>query len=182
MRKFLILLVFVLAAAGAARSQEGRGSEVGGDYQYVRFNPGNGASGINCQGGSGTFAAYLTSSVGVVGEFGACKVTGMPTGVSSHAVDYLFGRRWCRRDPDEPRYPAGVTNGVPLHPLQWCFAEQFPAAERHRLALWQDRCVPKPQFTTLRKFRGGSEANPFSLTWVHRSGCFMAQSGGNQAR
>lgn len=93
MRKLLILLVLALAATGSAMAQEGRGFEIAGNYQYVRFNPGSGASGINCQGGSGTGAAYLNSWLGIVGEFGACKVTGLPSGASSHEMDYLFGPR-----------------------------------------------------------------------------------------
>ncbi|HEY6253410.1 MAG TPA: outer membrane beta-barrel protein [Candidatus Angelobacter sp.] len=93
MRKALILLVLVVVAAGTAKAQEHRGYEISGSYQFVRFNPGNGASGINCHGGSGTGAAYLNSWLGVVGEFGACKVTGLPTGTSAHEMDYLFGPR-----------------------------------------------------------------------------------------
>src|SRR5215467_503050 len=93
MRKLLIVCGLVLFGAVSASAQENRGVEVSGEYQYVRFNPGNGASGINCQGGSGSFGAYLTSSVGVVGEFGACKVTGLASGTSAHEMDYLFGPR-----------------------------------------------------------------------------------------
>jgi outer membrane immunogenic protein len=93
MRKLLILFGFMLLAASFAKAQENRGFEISGNYQYVRFNPGGGASGINCQGGSGSGAAYLNASFGVVGEFGACKVTGLPSGVTSHEMDYLFGPR-----------------------------------------------------------------------------------------
>jgi len=93
MRKLMIACGLLLLWAASARAQEDRGFEVSGNYQYVRFNPGNGASGINCQGGSGLFGAYLTSQVGVIGEFGGCKVTGLPSGVSSHGLDYLFGPR-----------------------------------------------------------------------------------------
>jgi 4-carboxymuconolactone decarboxylase len=49
------------------------GFEVSGNYQYVRFNPGNGASGINCQGGSGSFGAYLAPRVGVIADFARRK-------------------------------------------------------------------------------------------------------------
>lgn len=93
MRKILILLVFAMTAAGVAQAQETRGFEVAGNYQYVRFNPGSGSAGINCQGGSGTAAAYLNTWFGIVGEFGACKVTGLPSGISGHEMDYLFGPR-----------------------------------------------------------------------------------------
>lgn len=93
MRKLMIACGLLLLTTVSTRAQENRGIEVSGDYQYVRFNPGSGASGINCQGGSGSFGAYLTSRAGIIGEFGACKVTGLPSGVSAHEMDYLFGPR-----------------------------------------------------------------------------------------
>ena len=94
MRKLMIACGILLLSAFYAKAQEGPGFEVSGNYQYVRFNPGNGASGVNCQGGSGLFGGYLTSRVGLIGEFGGCKVTGLPSGVSSHELDYLFGPRF----------------------------------------------------------------------------------------
>ena len=87
MRKLLILCGLILLVASSAKAQEGKGFEITGNYQYVRFNPGNGVSGINCQGGSGSGAGYLTASFGIVGEFGACKVTGLPSGASAHEMD-----------------------------------------------------------------------------------------------
>ena len=93
MRKVLIVCGLFLMGAAGVRAQEAGGVEVSGNYQYVRFNPGSGASGINCQGGSGSFGAYLTSRVGITGEFGACRVTGLTSGTSAHEMDYLFGPR-----------------------------------------------------------------------------------------
>jgi opacity protein-like surface antigen len=93
MRKLLILCGLILLATASTKAQENKGFDVSGTYQYVRINPGNGATGANCQGGSGSFAAYLTSQVGLVGDFGACKVTGLPTGATSHEMNYLFGPR-----------------------------------------------------------------------------------------
>ncbi|HKW34504.1 MAG TPA: outer membrane beta-barrel protein [Candidatus Acidoferrum sp.] len=93
MRKLMIGFGLLLLATLSTRAQENRGVEVSGDYQYVRFNPGSGASGINCQGGSGSLGAYLTARVGVIGEFGACKVTGLPSGATAHEMDFLFGPR-----------------------------------------------------------------------------------------
>jgi opacity protein-like surface antigen len=93
MRKLMIAFGLLFLGTVSTPAQENRGVEVSGDYQYVRFNPGSGASGINCQGGSGSFGAYLTSRVGVIGEFGACKVTGLPSGATAHEMDYLFGPR-----------------------------------------------------------------------------------------
>lgn len=47
MRKLMIVVGLVLLGTVSTRAQENRGIEVSGDYQYVRFNPGNGASGVN---------------------------------------------------------------------------------------------------------------------------------------
>ena len=94
MRKLMIVCGIMLMGAFSARAQEGPGFEVSGNYEYVRFNPGNGESGINCQGGSGVFGAYLTSQVGIIGDFGGCKITGLPSGASAHGLNYLFGPRF----------------------------------------------------------------------------------------
>jgi len=93
MRKSLILFGLILLVASSSKAQEDKGFEISGNYQYVRFNPGNGASGINCQGGSGSGAAFLNAKFGIVGEFGACKVTGLASGASAHEMDFLFGPR-----------------------------------------------------------------------------------------
>jgi outer membrane immunogenic protein len=93
MRKLMIICGLVLLSAASAKAQENRGFEVSGNYQYVRLNPGGGASGINCQGGSGSVGAYLTARLGVVGEFGGCKVTGLPSGATAHELNYLVGPR-----------------------------------------------------------------------------------------
>src|SRR5215510_3308618 len=93
MRNFMIACGLLLFSAASAMAQEGRGVEVSSDYQYVRFNPGNGAPGVNCQDGAGSLAAYLTPRAGIVGEFGGCKVTGLPSGTTAHEMNYLFGPR-----------------------------------------------------------------------------------------
>ena len=93
MRKLMILCGLLILGAASVQAQENRGIEVSGNYQYVRFNPGAGAPATNCQGGSGSVGAYLTARLGVVGEFGACRVTGLASGTSAHEMDYLFGPR-----------------------------------------------------------------------------------------
>ena len=96
MRKLLIagaLLGLGMLIPGSVSAQEDKGFEVSGTYQYVRFNPGYGSPGFNCQGGAGSAGAYLTSRFGIIGEFGACKTTGLPSGMSSHQMNYLFGPR-----------------------------------------------------------------------------------------
>jgi Outer membrane protein beta-barrel domain len=94
MRKLFILFGFALLATSVAQAQETRGMEVSGQYQYIRSYPGQGAPAVNCQGAGGTFAANLNSWVAVVGDIDGCKVTGLPTGASSHEINYLFGPRF----------------------------------------------------------------------------------------
>ena len=93
MRKLFILFGFALLATSVAQAQETRDMEVSGQYQYVRIYPGQGAPSSSCQGAGGTFAANLNKWVAVVGDFDGCKVTGLPTGASSHEINYLFGPR-----------------------------------------------------------------------------------------
>jgi hypothetical protein len=94
---------------GVRKAQENRGFEVSGTYQYLRFNPGNGADGINCHGGSGSGGAYLTSRLGIIGEFGACKTTGLPSGVSAHQLNYSSGPDVF---PDQPRTGVSIRAGA----------------------------------------------------------------------
>jgi opacity protein-like surface antigen len=35
----------------------------------------------------------LTARIGVIGQFGGCKVTGLPSGATAHELNYLFGPR-----------------------------------------------------------------------------------------
>lgn len=90
MRNLSLLGILLLFSASAATAQEtSTKAEVYGGYQYIRTNPGSG----NCHGGSGSVAGNVNNWFGVVGEFGACKMTGLPTGASGHAFNYLFGPR-----------------------------------------------------------------------------------------
>src|SRR5258705_11924180 len=89
MRNLLILGVLILVVAAPVRSQEYPKAEAFGGYQYLRLNPG----GTNCQGFGGSAAGNLNDWFGVVGDFGYCKVTGLPSGTSAHAINYLFGPR-----------------------------------------------------------------------------------------
>src|SRR5256886_12491302 len=89
MRKLLVLGVFILAVVVPVRAQEYPKAEVFGGYQYLRLNPG----GTNCQGFGGAAAANVSNWLGVAGDFGYCKVTGLPSGISAHAVNYMFGPR-----------------------------------------------------------------------------------------
>lgn len=93
MRKFFILFGLVLLAAGSAMAQEGPNYEVSGVYQYVRIYPGQGNPSSGCQGVGGNAAVNVNRWLGIAGDFGFCSVTGLPSGTSSHAINYLFGPR-----------------------------------------------------------------------------------------
>jgi opacity protein-like surface antigen len=98
MRKLFILFGFTLLASSLAQAQETRGMEISGQYQYVRIYPGQGAPSASCQGAGGTFAANVNRWIGLVGDVGFCKVTGLPTGASAHDINYLFGPRFSYRN------------------------------------------------------------------------------------
>ena len=97
MRKLLILCTLMLVASSAAMAQETPKAEIFGGYQYIRLNPGDGASGSNCQGASGSVTANVNHWFGAVADFGGCKLTGLPSGDSAHLVNYLFGPKFSYR-------------------------------------------------------------------------------------
>ena len=137
MRKLWIACVLLFAAASGLKAQETRGFEVAGDYQYVRYNPGDGASGVNCQGGSGSFGAYLTAHLGVIGDFGGCKVTGLPSGTSAHELNYLVGPRLYFR-PQGRVFPfvqaSSAVSGSPPGSPAWAAARRAPLPWRRAAA------------------------------------------------
>jgi opacity protein-like surface antigen len=93
MRKLFILIALILATTGSAIAQDNPKGEIGGNYTYLRINPGGGAPGQNCHGGGGSVAGNLNSYFGVAGEFSGCRLTGLPSGLSAHTFTYLFGPR-----------------------------------------------------------------------------------------
>jgi opacity protein-like surface antigen len=90
MRKLLVLFGFALLATTCAQAQETRSMEVSGQWDFVR-TPGTPST--NCQGAGGTFGVNVNRWLGIIGDFDACKVTGLPSGTSSHSISYLFGPR-----------------------------------------------------------------------------------------
>ena len=84
MRKLLFVCWFIFLGTVPARAEENRGIEVSGDYPYARFSPGSGLPASTVKVVQARFGAYLTARAGIVGEFGACKVTGLPSGASAH--------------------------------------------------------------------------------------------------
>src|SRR3979490_3371572 len=88
-RNLRILGVLILVVAAPVRSQEYPKAEAFGGYQYLRLNPG----GTSCQGFGGSATGNLNDWLGVVGDLGYCRVTGLPSGTNAHAVNFLFGPR-----------------------------------------------------------------------------------------
>jgi opacity protein-like surface antigen len=93
MRKLFILFGFALLATSIAQAQETRSMEISGQYQYVRISPGQGAPSQGCQGAGGTFAVNANAWLGLVGDIGGCRITGLPAGSAAHEINYLFGPR-----------------------------------------------------------------------------------------
>jgi hypothetical protein len=92
MKRFVGLLGLVLAVSLSAAAQDEPKAVVFGGYSYLRFNPGNGAQGVNFNGGVGSLAYNLTNHIGVVGEFaGYHNGNVQGSGVSVNALTYLFG-------------------------------------------------------------------------------------------
>ncbi|SRR5712692_3444076 len=89
MRNLFILAALVLFLAAPAMAQETPAAELFGGYEYLHLNPG----GTGCHGFDGNIAYNLNNWFGAVGDFGVCKETGLPSGVSAHDVNYLFGPR-----------------------------------------------------------------------------------------
>ena len=89
MRKFMIACGLLFLTTGSPRARENRGGRA---IRQLSVAVQSGKRDV-CQGGAGLFGAYLTSPAGVTGEFGACKVTGLPTGASALEMDHLFGPR-----------------------------------------------------------------------------------------
>lgn len=88
MRKFFILAVLMVFAAAPALAQEAPKAELFGGYEYLHFDGGG-----NCHGGGANLAYNVKDWLGGVADFGVCKVTGLPSGVSANAFNYLFGPR-----------------------------------------------------------------------------------------
>jgi hypothetical protein len=95
MRKFLVLAGVLILFALPAAAQNTPASEAFIGYQYQRFSPGDGESGINLNGWTGSLAVNANSWFGVVGEiagaYGNPQMDGSPVSVRHHT--FLVGPR-----------------------------------------------------------------------------------------
>ena len=89
MRNLLIAWILMLFAAGATFAQTAPKTEFFAGYEYEHLNPG----GTGCHGLGLNLAYNLNDWLGGVGDFGICRETGLPSGVSAHDFNYLFGPR-----------------------------------------------------------------------------------------
>jgi len=84
----------MLFAAGAACAQTAPKTEFFVGYQYQHLNPG----GTGCHGVGLNLAYNLSDWLGGVGDFGICRQTGLPSGLSAHNINYLFGPKLTYRN------------------------------------------------------------------------------------
>jgi len=101
MRKYFVLAGLLLLACGTAVAQDFPRVETAPAIMYIRtasLGVGEGAQNYNCIGGGGTIAYNLTSMLGIAADLGGCKVTGLPSGLSSSLFTYLFGPRFTFRN------------------------------------------------------------------------------------
>jgi len=89
------------AFAGNARAQQASGLtpqfEVSGEYSYIRANAANSGGGYNLNGGSASLAYNFSDRIAVVGDVGAYRFGGLPSGLTSTMYTYLFGPRYTFR-------------------------------------------------------------------------------------
>ena len=99
MHRHFVLAVLLLIAGGSAFAQDFPKFETAPAFMYIRIVPGSnsGLQDENCVGGGGTVAYNMTSWFGVAADLGGCKVTGLPSGLSSKAFTYVFGPRFTYR-------------------------------------------------------------------------------------
>jgi opacity protein-like surface antigen len=90
MRNFVILMVLALFVTAPAMAQgTAPKTEFFVGYEYEHLNPG----GRGCHGLGLNFTYNVYDWLGGVGDFGYCKETGLPSGVTAHDFNYMFGPR-----------------------------------------------------------------------------------------
>jgi len=98
MRKFVLLIMAVLAISVAAMAQETPKFEVFGGYQYTRFNPGGGFDGINANGWEASLSGNFNRWFGLKADFsGAYQGDLFGSGISGHMHTYTFGPEFSHR-------------------------------------------------------------------------------------
>lgn len=89
MKKLISVAALLALLALPALAQDAPKAEVFGGYQYTRFNPGNGVTGINMNGWNAAVTGFMGSTFGITGDVsGAYKTLG---GVKTKTHFFLFG-------------------------------------------------------------------------------------------
>lgn len=95
---FVALVLLIFGFADSAYGQHSTAStpefEVAGAYSYIRANAAESGGGFNLNGASASFAYNFNDSFSVLGDLGAYRFGGLPSGVSSNMYTYLFGPRF----------------------------------------------------------------------------------------
>jgi len=89
MRNLLTAGLLMLFGAGSAFAQTASKVDFFAGYEYEHLNPG----GTGCHGLDLNLAYNVKDWIGGVGDFGFCKETGLPSGVTAHDFNYMFGPR-----------------------------------------------------------------------------------------
>ncbi len=71
--------------------------DLSGDYSFVRTNITGPGGQFNTNGGSGSLSYYINPRFTVVGDFGAYRFGGLPSGLTSTMYTYAFGPRYTFR-------------------------------------------------------------------------------------
>jgi opacity protein-like surface antigen len=111
MKRLALLCGAMLLFAGLASAQdEAPKLEAFGGYSYLRVNPGDGVTGSNFNGGSGSLAYNLTPMFGVVADFGGYHWSN--SGADGTAVTYLFGPKVALRHGPITPFAQALFGGV----------------------------------------------------------------------
>ena len=118
MRKYVLVAVALLLAAGFALAQDFPKVETSPAFMYIRtpINLGGVSTSFNCAGGGGTIAYNITSAVGIAADMGGCKYLGqtlpeLSSKVDGSAFTYLFGPRFTYRSKSAFRPFAEINVG-----------------------------------------------------------------------
>jgi len=89
MRKLFAVLALAVVCALPMLAQNSDKAEIFGGYQYMRFNPGDGFSGLNFNGWNASATFNVKSWIGATADFsGGYNST---AGVDSRLTNFLFG-------------------------------------------------------------------------------------------
>jgi hypothetical protein len=100
-KTFAPVLLFCTLASPGVRAQSVKPFfwhlDLSGDYSFIRTNFTGSGGEFNLNGGSGSLNYNLNPRFSIIGEFGAYRFGGLPTGLNSTMYTYMFGPRYTIR-------------------------------------------------------------------------------------